>query len=56
VKHREAGVEYAAEERNRAFGLNFMFGGEHCDEILISLGGQLLGEKFEVNFWGGLHE
>jgi hypothetical protein len=37
--------------------LSLSFGGQHYDEILISLGGLRFGENFEVNFGGGvLHE
>jgi hypothetical protein len=47
--------EYAAEGRKRAFGLNFVFGGQHCDENLVVLRGLGLGENPEVKFQGGLH-
>jgi len=37
-------------------GLNFVFGGQHYDEILIALEGLRFGEKFEVTFRRRLRE
>jgi hypothetical protein len=34
-------------------GLNFVFGGKHCDEIFITWGGLHLGENYEVDFGEG---
>jgi hypothetical protein len=38
--------------RGAAFRLNFVFAGQHCDEILVALGGLHFGGKFDVNFLG----
>jgi len=48
--------DYVAEGRKRALGLNFVFGGQHCDENLIVLRGLGLGENSEVKFQGGMHK
>jgi hypothetical protein len=42
-------LECAAADRTSVFGLNFEFGGQHCDEMLIRLGKPRLSGKFEVN-------
>jgi len=44
---------YAAEGRQRALGLNFVFGGQHCDENVIVLRGLGSGENSEVKFQEG---
>jgi hypothetical protein len=48
--------DYAAEGRKRALGLNFVFGGQHCNENLIVLRGLGLGENSEVKFQVGLRK
>jgi hypothetical protein len=50
--------EYTGEEKSWEFGLNFVFGGQRCDENLITLRGLRFGGNFNVNFgtaeWGAL--
>jgi len=41
--------------RGSAFEAGLVFGGQHFDRILISLGGSFFGEKFKVNVESELH-
>jgi hypothetical protein len=45
--------ECAVAGRSSALRLSFVCGGQHCDDILIALGGLRLGGKLEVSFWEG---
>jgi len=43
-------LSYRAQESGLECGLNFVFGGQKYEEILIMFGGQHFGYNYEVNF------
>jgi len=43
-------LSYTAQESDLACGLNFVFGGQQYEAILITFGGLHLGYNYEVNF------